>query len=406
MSSSKTLVAVVSSAALALGGAAAAPAPVAAQTFHVSAFDVPADGQLVLRGHGYGHGNGMSQYGAEGAGRAGKSYGQILRFYYPGTDFRRVRGRIRVLISGDYTSDLRVSPTSGLKVRDLGDGATWQLPTRPGITMWRIRPAPDVVQFFKDGRWHAWASPSGRTRLKGDGEFFADGPVRLWLSPGVSRSYRGHLRAASPYAGAAVRDTVNVVSMDKYVRGVVPYEMPSSWSAPALKAQSIAARSYATYERSLNRDRHYQTCDTTSCQVYGGTGAETESTNSAVRATADRILKYRGRPAITQFSSSSGGYTNSGGLRYLPAQPDPWDDWSGNGVHDWSSTVDADRVERLYPRLGRLVAVRVTQRTGDGQWGGRVLRLVLDGSQDDVTLSGTDFRFSLGLRSTWFTFER
>jgi hypothetical protein len=63
-------------------------------------------------------------------------------------------------------------------------------------------------------------------------------------------------------------------------------------------------------------------------------------------------------------------------------------------------------VERLYPRLGRLVAVRVTQRTGDGQWGGRVLRLVLDGSQDDVTLSGTDFRFSLGLRSTWFTFER
>nr|MBA3620681.1 sporulation protein [Acidothermales bacterium] len=78
MISAKALVAVVSSAALALAGAATGSAPATAQSLHVSAYDVPADGQLVLRGHGYGHGSGMSQYGAEGAGRAGKSYGQIL----------------------------------------------------------------------------------------------------------------------------------------------------------------------------------------------------------------------------------------------------------------------------------------------------------------------------------------
>ncbi len=393
------VVATAVTATLAIGALAAPPAT--AQTYYV-----PVDEQLVVTGHGYGHGRGMSQHGAHGAALQGKGYRQILGFYYPGTSFDQVQGQVRVLISADVSSDLQVSPRTGLRIRDLGDGSAWTLPVRAGITRWRIRPEPDVVQYLESGRWHTWTSPSGRTLLRGDGEFAARGPIRLWTSDTVSRAYRGRLRAATPYPGATARDTVNVLSMDRYVRGVVPYEMPASWAAEALKSQAVAARTYATYQRSLNLDRYYQICDTTACQVYGGVAAETPTTNSAVAGTARQVLVYGGRPALTQFSSSSGGFTASGGLPYLPAQRDPWDDWSGNTVHDWQLRIDAGRLERLYPRLGNLVAVRVTRRTGDGQWHGRALQVVLDGTDADVEMSGDDFRWTVGLRSTWFTIER
>ncbi|MGH3355200.1 MAG: SpoIID/LytB domain-containing protein, partial [Nocardioidaceae bacterium] len=173
-------------------------------------------------------------------------------------------------------------------------------------------------------------------------------------------------------------------------------------SRAALKSQAVAARTYATNERSRNRGDHYQTCDTTSCQVYGGVAAETDSTNRAVRQTSRQILRYGGEPAFTQFSASSGGYTAAGGVPYLPAQRDPWDSWSGNYVHTWRKTIDTARLEHRYPRLGRLRGIRVTRRNGHGDWGGRVLRMRLNGSRNDVYITGDDFRWIYGLRSNWF----
>ncbi len=64
--------------------------------------------------------------------------------------------------------------------------------------------------------------------------------------------------------------------------------------------------------------------------------------------------------------------------------------------------ISAGNLERKYPRLGVLREIRITDRTGHGEWGGRVNRLVLDGSRGDVALSGDSFRWALGLRSTWF----
>src|SRR5665811_1185108 len=87
---------------------------------------MPVDKQIVVRGHGYGHGHGMSQYGAQGAALAGKSYQEIVDFYYPGTSWSKVTGRVRVLISADTTSDVIVSPAAGLTLRDRGDDATYK----------------------------------------------------------------------------------------------------------------------------------------------------------------------------------------------------------------------------------------------------------------------------------------
>jgi len=381
------------------------PGPAAAQIHGVRA-----SGKVVIHGHGYGHGHGMSQYGAQGAGLAGKSYRRILHFYYPHTKLAEVGGPLRVLLSVG-TSDVTVRPARRLRVRDLGDGKTWRVPTKARhARQWRIRPTLDrarvsSVQYRNASGWHRWNLPGHRKVLRGDGQFSAAGPVGLVLSDGSVRRYRGALRSASPYARATTRDVVNVVSFDQYIRGVLPAEMPSSWSAPALRAQAVAARSFAAWWRRAAGSRYWQVCDTTTCQVYAGVSAETKRTDAAVAATAGRILRYHGKPALTQFSASSGGWTSAGGLPYLPARADPWDDWAGNDYHSWRRRVGVASLENRYPGLGRLTAIRVSRREGHGMWGGRALRVVLRGSRDKVSLSGDDMRWALDLPSTWFSVD-
>jgi stage II sporulation protein D len=399
---SRAIAALCALALPAAGLAAAAP----------SAGTPPADDDarvesVALRGHGYGHGHGMSQYGAEGAARQGKSYRQILSFYYPRTAMGISRGRIRVLITADYGDDVVVRDRRGLRVRDRADGRAFGLPARDGVDRWRIKPARgdrtvSVVQFHDRRGWHRWRVP-GRGPLRGAGQFEAPGPIRLVLPNGSTARYRGALRAGYPSAGSRYRDTVNVLWMDSYVRGVIADEMPASWRRAALRSQAVAARTYAAFIRRANRGDHYHICDTTSCQVYGGVAAEVASTDRAVARTSGQIRTYGGRPAFTQFSASSGGWTADGGPPYLPARRDPYDGWSGNGVHTWSTRISASSIESAYPGIGNFRRIRVLKRNGHGDWGGRVLRLRVVGSAGSTRVSGEDFRFAVGLRSNWFT---
>lgn len=364
-------------------------------------------GRILIRGHGYGHGHGMSQYGAQGAALQGKSYRQIADFYYPGTSWAVMRGRVRVLITADTTSEVIVSPRSGLRVRDRGDGAVYRLPSSDVIKRWRLglEGSTTVIEKLVGDSWRRW-NPRGESKgaLVGVGEFDARGPLTLWFPNGSTKKYRGILRAAPPYGETGSLDTVNALPMDSYLKGVVPYEMPASWHPEAVKAQAVAARTYATWSRNQNRSRYYQICDTTSCQVYGGMDGEDYRSNAAVDSTSRRILTYQGKAAFTEFSSSSGGWTAEGSAPYLTAQRDPYDGWSGNAMHSWSTSVSPSAIEQKYPRLGSFRGIRVTDRTGDGDWGGRVTRMVIDGSRGDVVMSGDSARWALGLRSNWFKF--
>ena len=367
-------------------------------------YPVPGSGTYTVRGHGYGHGRGMSQYGANGAALKGLSHEEILDFYYPGTSLGTVRKKIRVLISADTTSDLVVDARKGLALRDLGSGTTYSLPRDLGASRWRVAPdgERDVVAYFANGAWKSWR-PGGADALEGPGEFRAGGPITL-VTPSGELPYRGSLRAVPPSSGSGDRDTVNVVSMDDYVRGVVPAEMPASWEPEAVQSQAVAARTYAAYTRARNADRYYQICDTTSCQVYKGVNGEHELGDAAVRATARQILTYKGAPAFTEFSASSGGWTVAGDFDYLTAKQDPYDAWSGNYVHDWSVKVSAASISKAYPAIGTLKSIKVTSRDGNGQWQGRVLAMSLVGSKSTVKISGDDFRWKFGLRSTYFSF--
>ncbi|HYF73191.1 MAG TPA: SpoIID/LytB domain-containing protein, partial [Nocardioides sp.] len=228
---------------------------------------VPTKATVTIKGHGYGHGHGMSQYGAEGAARQGLTHRQIAEFYYPGTQWGTSGGRVTVLLTADTTDDLIVNARPGLTVRDTAVKGRLELPDN-GATRWRVAVGADGVNrvSYRDRRWHAWKV------LRGQGEFYASGDPVTLVTPSGERSYRGRLRVGVTSSGDRV--TVNDVDLESYLKGVVPLEIPASWSTEAVRAQAIAARTYASYERKHPRSSTYQLCDTSSCQVYGGVDAE------------------------------------------------------------------------------------------------------------------------------------
>lgn len=361
--------------------------------------DLTTTSTVEITGGGFGHGHGMSQYGAAGAASQGLNHRQILAFYYPGTKLTTEHRSISVLVSADTTDDVVVRARGGLKVTQLSPKRSLALPKVTG--KWRLVSAArgrTLVQRSVGGGWRTWRTMQGAV------QFHGGGPVTLVLPDGSNRAYRGALRSAPVAKGSATRDTVNVVSREKYLRGVVPAEMPASWPANAVRSQAVAARTYAAHEQRQPLAGHYQVCDTTQCQVYAGVSGEHPLGNAAVKATSGQILMVGGRPAFTQFSASNGGWMSAGSVPYLVAKQDPYDAWSRNPVNRWKVSVPKAKIRSAWPAVGRPESVRVLSRDGQGAWGGRVRSLKITGSSGSVTVSGDDFRFLLGLRSNYFTF--
>ena len=362
----------------------------------------PSTVTLNVTGHGWGHGHGMSQYGAQGAARQGLSYVQILKFYYNNIPLSSTSGGIRVLITADTDNNTTVRPTRGLRVTDLGNGRTYRLPTTKHPKAWRLRTVSGKTRiYYRTAKWHLYKT-GGRTALAGAGQFRARGPLTLRLASGDAR-YRGALRFVNS-------DTVNVLGLEKYLKGVVPSEMSPSWKPAALQAQAVAARTYAARERADNAGRYYNICDTQSCQVYGGLDDEWSTTNAAVDATAGKILTYQGEPAFAQFSSSSGGWMSAGSEPYLVTKQDPYDKpvdpvaHIGDPNFDWTVKVPVARLRSAYG-AGTLTSVQINVRENPGtlaDWGGRALQIVLNGSHGPMSFTGdSSIRSLLGVKSSY-----
>lgn len=360
----------------------------------VDDWTIPDKATIRISGHGYGHGHGMSQHGAQGAALQGLTHQQIVEFYYPGTSWGTATGKVSVLISADTSKDVQVVAAPGLRLRALSTGKVYEVgATRSQASRWRITPVAggkSQVSYLTSS-WKVFRT------LKGDAELFTPrAATTLVLPSGAEVGYRGALRSVK-------KDTVNVLPLDRYLQGVVPRELPPTWEPEAVQAQSVAARTYAAYGRAHPLASHYQICDTTSCQVYGGAGAEHPAPTAAIRATRGEVLLYDGAPAFTQFSASSGGWTSAGSAPYLVAKEDPYDGWSGNTNASWQTVVSDATIEKAFAGIGNLTRIQLAGRDGNGEWGGRVGKVTVTGTAGTRTVSGEDFRFMLGLRSEWVT---
>jgi len=356
----------------------------------------------IISGRGFGHGRGMSQYGAHGAAIAGKSVRQILDFYYPGTTTGKATGAIRVRITADSSDGIRVGTVNRLKVRDLKTGTVYPLPKASTRNQWSIDPYGDhgtKVSSFdaKTRKWTLWKTFTGMTQFEGAAV------TGLILPSGAVRRYRGALRAID--VPGAHLDTVNVVSLERYLRGVVPREALSTWRPAALQAQAVAARTYSVFHRNRATRRAYDLCDTISCQVYGGYDSETASTSTAIAATTGQIRLYRGKPIIAEFSSSNGGATTNGEMPYQVMKLDGWDAYPGNGNPNvtWTVTRTAAEMESAFD-VGSIRSLRVLKRSGVGPSGGRALTVEAVGSKGRRVLTGDQLRGRLHLRSSWIAF--
>jgi SpoIID/LytB domain protein len=215
------------------------------------------------------------------------------------------------------------------------------------------------------------------------------------------REYHGTLALRSKGGGVSV---VNGLSLDTYLRGVVPSESPSHWPVAALEAQAVAARSYAVSE--LRPSSWYDLLPTTANQVYGGVTAERPRSDHAVYATLGQVLTYGGNVARTYYSSSSGGRTEavqdawpgSAPIPYLRSVADPYDTYSPH--HDWGP-FDLSS-SRFAARLGLGSAVESVhvQRNESARAESVAFRLA---SGTEVTRSGVAVARALHLLSTWFS---
>lgn len=411
-------------AATGLAGALADPASASALTPATSSetYAVPASGSLALEGHGFGHGHGLSQWGAEGAASHGVSAATILSTYYPGTAVTTIAPRtIRVLISEDDGRDLQVAAVSGLTVTDLATGHTMTLPAGP--VRWRAVPdgTGEHLESLTGSTWTR-VPIAGATVSAGPLSFARSGnTVPVVLPDGSTREYRGAVSA--PRIGSGIR-TVDTLLIDDYLRSVVPSESIASWAPAALQAQAVAARTYAVYEKDHAAvGASYDICDTSACQVFSGTRVrwangttqtyEYASTDAAVAATAWQLRTYQRWAIFAQFSASNGGWSTDGGQPYLQAKADPWDGLTPNYAHSWTATLSAAQLQAAFPALGTVKTISVTARDGHGDWGGRVLSVVLTGVKDgrptSVTTTGEGIHWAHsgpgnggGLLSNWW----
>lgn len=299
--------------------------------------------------------------------------------------------------------DLRVGLASGrasLTITPAGGKATVQTGSSKTITL-----AANTAAAI---RWQDGAFLVGREKLRSEvlvirpaakaGELSLDG-----------RRYRGALELRHKSGGLTA---VNIVPVDDYLRSVVPEEMPVDWPAEAIKAQSVAARSFALASRGRHASEGYDLCTTTHCQLYTGTAAEKSASNAAIKATRDEVLTYGGKPIEALFHTDSGGMTENSEdvwgshVPYLRAAKD-----TPAKTMPWTKTISRADLERKLAAKGHdigkvrslaLSPLAIGRSAKDRTASGRVKTMTVKGTKGTATLSGTTWRSLLGLKSTLF----
>jgi stage II sporulation protein D len=228
------------------------------------------------------------------------------------------------------------------------------------------------------------------------------------------RKYRGDIdiHITNGKTGMTV---VNTLPLEEYLYGIIAKEISPNWPLEAVKAQAVAARTYALYNRNKHQIDGYDVCATTDCQVYGGRESEVPRGNKAVDATEGQVILYQGKPIPAYFHSSSGGYTeNSENIwgTYLPYLRGVLDYDQNSPQYNWEKQVTPSELETLLSKagynLGTIKAIGISPlgpqpvSTTDRGVSGRVKIIRIVGTSGSIQLTGEKLRNILSLKSSLF----
>jgi stage II sporulation protein D len=364
-------------AAAALSALAGLCAPAAAGAAGVS---------WIVHGRGFGHGVGMSAYGAYGYAKHGKGYRFILAHYYTGTTIGTLSApRVVGVLLDISPGEVGFSGATSACGRSLDPKLEYEA-QRSGAAV-RLRGS--------GGK--ALAACGRKLRAAGAGEIAIAG----------LGTYRGALEVVPTKSAAGSLNVVDALAVDQYVKGVIPNESPPSWPMAELRAQAIASRSFAL-TGGVGGNGFDLYSDTRS-QVYKGLESETARSDEAAESTHGQVLEYQGKIAEALFSACSGGHTESiqnvfGGppVPYLVGVPDPYDYYCP--LHTWALRFSGPQISaRLAPYLdGRLQRVEVTKRGVSP----RIVTARLYGSGGVTAVTGSQLETALGGYDTWMSFQK
>jgi SpoIID/LytB domain protein len=336
----------------------------------------------VVHGRGFGHGVGMSAYGAYGYAKHGKGYRFILGHYYTGTSLGTLSKprQVRVLLT-----------TSSGDVEFSGATSACRTSLDPSRSYEAHRTRNSVILRSSGGM--RLAGCGGRLRAAGKGTIAIAGLGR----------FRGALETVPEGSSLNV---VNALTVEQYVQGVIPNESPPSWPLEELKAQAVASRSIAlTAGREGNGFDLYADTRT---QVYKGLESEYARSNLAAEQTRGQVVMYGGEVAETLFSACSGGKTENVAnvfgtpVPYLVGVPDPYDYYCP--LHRWTLRFSGPEISSKLGGMlnGRLQRVVVTKRG----YSPRIREAKLFGSGGVSTVTGAQLETALGGYSTWMSFQK
>jgi stage II sporulation protein D len=340
----------------------------------------------IVHGRGFGHGVGMSAYGAYGYAKHGKGYRFILGHYYSGASLGTLTKPrvVRVLLEiadGDVGFS-RATSACGLQLD----------PSRS----YQAHRAGNTVKLRTNGG-KPLANCGRKLRAAGAGTIAIAG----------LGTYRGALETVPTESDAASLNVVNALSVEAYVKGVIPNESPPSWPLAELKAQAVASRSFAL-TAGVGGNGFDLYSDTRS-QVYKGLESEYPRSNEAAEQTRGQVVTYEGKVAEALFSACSGGHTESiqnvfGGtaIPYLQGVPDPYDYYCP--LHEWTLKFSGPEISAKLGGFldGNLKQVVIT-KTGASP---RIIAAKLVGTGGTTSVTGTDLESALGGYDTWMSFEK
>jgi stage II sporulation protein D len=363
-------------------------------------------------GSGFGHGLGMSQYGAYGLARDGWSHRRILRHFYSGTAVRqdpRPPRNLRIGLTQDQSA-VRLSAEAGKVTIRVGDPKSGQLVgSIPRGKTWTVRATRDGYRVLNSkGRRVGGQDWGGTAR-----ELFLTYAGARVRSPDAGAVYNRGLIEFNLYhcagRGCEMRMILRI-SPQEYLYGLG--EVPSSWPRAALRAQAVAARTYAFKKEASGQHRAGCNCalyDSSLDQVYVGWVKEGGSLGGrwvrSVRQTDDQIVEHSGEVISAFYTSSDGGHTEDnenvwGGtpLPYLRGVCDPGDFTAANPNRVWHVSYSAakvtDRLHGYTGNIGRVTGFSDVERGVSG----RIIRMRVQGGSGSSVITGTALRAGLGLR--------